>query len=152
VAEAISDTGPILHLHEVGRLDSLRVFTRLIVPNLVADELRSYGLDCPRLAAQGVNIARVSVRETHRAQVETANREVTLQPADLEVFTLAYEDGFQKPVLTDDLRLRQYLEAHGAVVTGTVGVLVRAYQSVHSSPALIWRGLSTRSSASVHCT
>jgi len=43
--EAISDTGPILHLHEIGKLFTLNVFERLYIPRLVADELGRYGLD-----------------------------------------------------------------------------------------------------------
>ena len=43
--EAISDTGPILHLHEIGKLFTLNVFERLYIPGLVAEELGRYGLD-----------------------------------------------------------------------------------------------------------
>jgi hypothetical protein len=40
VAEAIGDTGPFLHLHEIERLDALQVFTRIEVPTLVWRERR----------------------------------------------------------------------------------------------------------------
>lgn len=43
--EAISDTGPVLHLHEIGRQAALGIFERPVVPNLVAEELRTYRLD-----------------------------------------------------------------------------------------------------------
>ena len=38
--EAITDTGPVLHLHEIDWLEALRVFDRLVMPDLVAEELR----------------------------------------------------------------------------------------------------------------
>ena len=54
-----------------------------------------------------------------------------VQPADAQVFSLARESGFRSLVLTDDLALRRLLEGHGSPVTGTVGILIRAY-TVHT--------------------
>lgn len=51
----------------------------------------------------------------------------TIHPADAQVFALAQLHQFAMPVLTDDLDLRRRLESQGAVVVGSVGVLVRAY-------------------------
>ena len=48
--EAISDTGPILHLHEIGKLFTLNVFERLYIPRLVADELGCYDLNAEDIA------------------------------------------------------------------------------------------------------
>jgi len=38
VREAISDTGPILHLHEIDQERALGVFERLVIPDLVVGE------------------------------------------------------------------------------------------------------------------
>ena len=127
--EAISDTGPILHLHEINRLRALGIFTHLVVPALVADELRTYGLDPASLDVPGLSVSIVPVVETRRNQVLAEGGESPIHPADAEVFVLAHDDGFAKRVLTDDLALRRQLEARGAVVTGSVGILVRAYKT-----------------------
>jgi predicted nucleic acid-binding protein len=50
VSEAISDTGPILHLAEIGALSVLTIFEKVFVSNLVNEELLSYGID---LAVEG---------------------------------------------------------------------------------------------------
>lgn len=39
----------MLHLHEIGRLESLAIFDQLMLPNLVVDELHSYGIDLVEL-------------------------------------------------------------------------------------------------------
>ena len=41
MGEAITDTGPVLHLYEIGQLESLRIFDSLAMPDLVAEELRA---------------------------------------------------------------------------------------------------------------
>ena len=41
---------------------------------------------------------------------------------------MAQNANFSLPVLTDDLALRRQLEAHGALVVGSVGILIRAYR------------------------
>ena len=127
MTEAISDTGPLLHLREIGRLDALGVFDRLLVPGSVADELHTYGLKLDE-AVPGVSVALVPVSEEQRNQALAENNGAPVHPADAEVFVLAREDGFLRTVLTDDLALRRLLEAYGATVTGSVGVLVRAFK------------------------
>jgi len=127
--DAISDAGPILHLHEIAQLGALGVFTRLVVPGLVAVELRIHGLDPVSLDVPGLNVSIVPVDEARRHRALAEGGEPLIHPADAEVFVLAHDDDFQKLVLTDDLALRRRLEARGAVVTGSVGILVRAYKT-----------------------
>jgi len=50
MSEAISDTGPILHLAEIGALSVLTIFKTVLVSNLVNGELLIYGID---LAVEG---------------------------------------------------------------------------------------------------
>ncbi len=125
--EAIADTGPVLHLHEIGQLDCLAVFDNLVIPDLVAEELRAYGLDPSRLNVAGLNVVVVSVAKEEWAPVVMEAGQSIIHPADAQVFILAQSDRFQKPVLTDDLALRRRLESRGATAVGSVGVLVRAY-------------------------
>jgi predicted nucleic acid-binding protein len=53
----------------------------------------------------------------------------TVHPADAQVLVLVRARAFRAPVLTDDLALRRRLEAEGAVVVGSVGILIRAYRT-----------------------
>jgi predicted nucleic acid-binding protein len=136
--EAISDIGPILHLHEIDQLNTLSIFERLSIPGLVADELRAYGLNPLDLCIKALSVVIVPVSDASRNAALTHNDPSPIQPADAEVFVLAQSESFQKPVLTDDLALRRRLEKHGAVVVGSVGVLVRAIRQASWS-ALNWK-------------
>ena len=129
--EAITDTGPVLHLNEIGRLECLRIFEHLVMPDLVAEELRAYGLDPSRLGVTGLKATIVVVERAEWSPVLSEADQPTIHPADAQVFVLARSNQFQKPVLTDDLALRRRLESQGATVVGSVGVLVRAYTTGH---------------------
>jgi len=126
VPEAISDTGPVLHLQEIGRLTALTVVPPLLLPYLVLKELEAYGLEAARLREAGIDF---TVKGVEPLAWRTVLRDVApqIQPADAQVFSLAQASGFQSLVLTDDLALRRLLESHGSLVTGTVGLLIRAY-------------------------
>lgn len=121
--EAISDTGPVLHLHEIGRLHILATVAPLVFPARVWEELEQRGID--EGAFQQVDLA-VTVLPT-RLSLPSGAEALQLQPADAEVFVLAQERRFEPLVLTDDLALRRLLESRGATVAGSVGILVRAY-------------------------
>jgi predicted nucleic acid-binding protein len=127
VHEAITDTGPVLHLHEIDWLEALRVFDRLMIPDLVAEELCTYGLDPNQLGVTGLSTIIAVVEKREWGSVVNRTNQPTIQPADAQVFVLAQASQFQEPILTDDLALRRQLENHQATVVGSVGILVRAY-------------------------
>jgi len=126
MAEAIADTGPFLHLTEIGQLDILNIFDRLKVPNLVAVELDAYGVDLS--TRKFPHIEFVNVEESQWQQVISSSKHLAIHPADAQVFVLAQSNNFLKLVLSDDLDLRRLLESHNATVVGSVGLLVRAYK------------------------
>ncbi len=128
MSETISDTGPVLHLHEIGKLATLTTVTPVVFPDLVLAELEARGLGLAQLRALGVDPT-VSPVPTSEWEEVLRNLAPQIQPADAQVFALVRTRGFQALALTDDLALRRLLENHGAQVTGTVGVLVRAYAS-----------------------
>lgn len=126
--ETISDTGPVLHLHEIGRLAILTTVAPVTLPDLVLAELEARGLGLARLREMGVD-PRISPVPSSEWKEILQNLAPQIQPADAQVFALVRVSGFQALALTDDLSLRRLLENHGAEVAGTVGVLVRAYTS-----------------------
>jgi predicted nucleic acid-binding protein len=126
VHETVSDTGPVLHLQEIGKLATLNIVAPLLLPDLVVEELEARGLGATRLREAGIDF---TVRGVEPLAWRTVIRDIApqIQPADAQVFSLARSSGFQGLVLTDDLALRRLLESRGGSVTGTVGILIRAY-------------------------
>jgi predicted nucleic acid-binding protein len=124
LAEAITDTGPPLHLVEIGGSRALHVFSFLLLPEGVRDELASRGISLLNLGVP-FRIEAIEPGVWRQAQAEEHE---DLQDADAQVFCLAQAEDFSKPVLTDDLALRHLLETRGATVVGSVGILIRAYR------------------------
>ncbi|HEV7786201.1 MAG TPA: hypothetical protein VGQ28_12735 [Thermoanaerobaculia bacterium] len=124
--EAISDTGPVLHLQEIGKLATLVVAEPLVLPDLVVQELADRHSGATFLQKAGVKF-RISQVETSEWQEVLLTVGPKIQPADAQVFVLARAGAFKLLTLTDDLALRQILEVHGSTVVGSVGILVRAY-------------------------
>jgi predicted nucleic acid-binding protein len=124
--EAISDTGPILHLFEIDTLYCLRIFERVYIPSLVASELEDFGVEIDNLSIP-TKIVIVPVDQRRREQILQSLPRPPIHPADAEVLVLGQDRVFPRLVLTDDMALRRHLEHHGLLVVGSVGILVRAY-------------------------
>lgn len=137
MSEAIADAGPILHLHEIGYLQTLRIFDSLIIPDLVVREIRAYGLEPTRLGLANQTVTIEYIAEDVWKPFVTVTRRPMIHPADAQILALAQSRNFTIPVLTDDLDLRRRLEEQGSTVVGSVGVLVRAYASGLS--VLTWK-------------
>lgn len=127
--ETVADTGPILHLHEISRLEALSTIAPLTIPDLVIAELGARGLGLPDLVMAGVTSTVTPVGADEWEQILLETDPPRIQPADAQVFALVQASRFQALTLTDDLTLRRLLEANGATVVGSVGILVRAYSS-----------------------
>jgi predicted nucleic acid-binding protein len=127
MSEAVCDTGPILHLWEIGRTNALKIFSKVLIPALVADELSRYEVRLSKVSG-GSALEVVVVDEVARRELLVSYGASEIHPADAEVVALARSLHYGVPVLTDDLTLRRRLEAEGAVVVGSVGILVRAYR------------------------
>ncbi|HVR96929.1 MAG TPA: hypothetical protein VMW27_09960 [Thermoanaerobaculia bacterium] len=128
MAEAIADTGPILHLHEIGQLSILTSLGPVALPDLVLEELAHRGIDISDFQSAGVEVRSEILDSAQLESILQGTDLPQIQPADIRVFALAKAGEFAQLVLTDDLALRRLLENHGAEVVGSVGVLLRAYK------------------------
>jgi len=124
---AVADTGPVLHLAEIGCLRLFELFERLLISQQVRAELRALSVLSRAITILG---ERLRIEEVLPYEISEAQRNAAdfkLQKADLSVIALAHKVS-PNIVLTDDLRLRKALESQRFTVVGSVGVLVRAFR------------------------
>ncbi len=126
--ESISDTGPVLHLHEIQKIFVLDIFECIHFPGSVVEELDRYGLDATNLDIKAKkSVVNVDIKRCEELMKELSQPAIHL--ADAGVYILAQDMKFSLPVLTDDLALRKHLEKRGAVAVGSVGLLIRSFHS-----------------------
>lgn len=125
---AVSNTGPIIHLSEIGCFHCLRIVDSLFIPKAVESEIR-------RKNAPGKNELRsagwITTKELDGTQKERANtiaRDFGIDLADAEAIVLAKTNDI-KLLFTDDKSAREIAEYYGLEVHGSAGIIARAYRS-----------------------
>jgi predicted nucleic acid-binding protein len=125
--EAVSNTSPLLYLHQLRQLELLeQLYGKIIVPAGVVTELaagKALGHDVPDVKA-------VSWIE----MVQVPSADLLLLATDLgngerEAIALAQQRNIR--VLLDDALARRHADLMGVRVTGTLGVLLKAKRAGH---------------------
>ncbi len=132
----ISNTSPLLYLHQIGRIDLLAtLYGAVIAPPAVAQELRvgaEKGVDVPDLSA----LPWVEVRPVTDPKLLPVV--IDLGSGEAEVIALGIENPDSLLILDDKLA-RRIAGLRGLSLTGTLGVLIKARKEGHLSrlaPAL----------------
>lgn len=113
---AVADTGPLIHLDEIGFASALDIFPTVLVPHEVALEVRRRPQGPGHDALRRCKIRRAARRDSPPIG--------TLSIADMAVMELARES--HGVLLTDDLDLRDAAHLARLEAVGTLGVIVRA--------------------------
>jgi predicted nucleic acid-binding protein len=125
--EVVSNTSPLLYLHQLGRLDLLpALYSQVLVPASVVEELaagRAAGHDVPNIAA--LPWARV-VSSPTLALLALAT---DLGKGEAEAIAIAHERNAL--LILDDGLARRHAKLVGVTLTGTLGVLVKAKTAGH---------------------
>lgn len=123
----VSNTSPLLYLHQIRRLELLRsLFGTVVVPRAVADEMASGSelrYDVPELAS----CHWLGVQSPPEAQVLPAVIDLGRGEAEVLAFGLAAPEAL---LLLDDGLARRIAALNGLSCTGTPGLLVKAKREV----------------------
>ena len=122
----VSDTTPLISLLKVNRLDLLeRLFSTVHIPQGVFDELNAKQ-EFVREAEQIRSCAFIHIHEVNAQAVKLLQRATHLDLGESEAIVLADTLGADLTIL-DDGNARRVAMLEGMNITGTVGVLGKAY-------------------------
>lgn len=124
----VSNSGPLIHLALIGRLDLLKLlFGRVFIPRTVRMEVVDKGKEEGKADAfliDGEIENGWIVVEDPIDSAEDIADSAGIDAGEAEAIMLARS--WQCPVLIDDLAARRFASVLGLEVTGSIGVVVRA--------------------------
>jgi len=123
--EAVFDTGPLIHLHEIEQLIIIpAIFISIQIPEQVVREITNAPI-LSFIQQHSTKIAIQQISEPELFVTKDAFSNFRLHLADLAVLSLL-QINIEAVAVTDDLALRKAVESSGRTVVGTIGLLFRA--------------------------
>lgn len=120
-ANAVSNTGPIMHLSEIGLLEAFNIFSMISIPEEVANELNRSKFYIPK------KIKLLNLKSEWKDVVKVLTNQYNLDLGESEAIALALQEKADY-FLTDDLDARNNALSYYLKVHGTVGIILRAFR------------------------
>ncbi len=120
-SKAVSNTGPILHLSEIDSTNCLNIFSRILIPKEVENELVKNKIPIPRK----VKVAALNSKAKDNVKILTYQYNLDL--GESEAISLALQEKSDY-FLTDDLEARQIAKKYNIEVHGTIGIILRSFR------------------------
>lgn len=118
---AISNTGPILHLLEIDMIKSLKIFKAVYIPDEVHEELRKNKIKLTK------NIKVLKLHSKFKDIAQLLGGQYFIDLGEAEAISLAIQEKINL-FLTDDLEARVVAKEYDLEVHGTVGILLMAFK------------------------
>jgi predicted nucleic acid-binding protein len=127
MGEVVTNTSPLLYLHQLGLLDLLRrLYGRVTVPRCVVEELdagRAKGHDVPEVA----NIEWLAIVSS--STVTLLALAADLGRGESEAIAIAHQN--KALLVLDDALARRHADLLGVACIGTLGVLLKGKEAGH---------------------
>lgn len=124
--EAVADSGPLIHLSEIGCLQLLNLFNRLHVPNAVWNETVERDRLSESELSAATNVHRQTFSHDHVEQFIMKYKIAELHSGEQECLLLAKEKNIAI-ILTDDMAVRDAAKQLDLIPVGSLGIVVKAY-------------------------
>ncbi len=122
--KVVSNSGPLIHLAQIGMIDLLDVFQVIYIPQKVYEEVCIAGMPGYFEIKEKENIKVLQVSD---ADVNIIKNKINEKLHDGEMHALALCNKLAGVFLTDDLDARCAAEKLNIEVHGSIGIIVRAY-------------------------
>ena len=125
----VSDTGPIITLCKINKLDILHnMFGQVYIPKAVFDELYSENYPDEYAYVKSLSFIRILDVQSQDKVKYILDSDLNLHRGEAEAIILAEEinneeDGF---LIIDDMKARSYAETRGIHTIGAIGVIAQA--------------------------
>jgi len=125
--EAVSNSGPLIHLSQIGKFELLYIFSKIYIPEIVYKEVNIKGKPGAIELKSAKNIQVYEVSGDDIKNIKERVKDFKLDKGELQALSLCNK--LKKEIfLTDDLDAREAGKSLGLQVHGSVGVIVRAYR------------------------
>jgi len=129
---AVADSGPLIHLAEIGCLRFLKVFDTIAIPDAVWHETVEQDRLSRREISSASNIQQYSPSHSEIAQFIKENNLTDLHAGEQECLYLCRQKNI--PVLlTDDMAVRDAAKHLDFTAVGSLGIVVSAYKQKYIS-------------------
>lgn len=116
----VTDAGPLIHLDELGEIDLLVDFPRVLVPEAVWDEVTQH-----RPGALLPSFMEKMAAHSSSSELNAIGRLYTLHHGEWQALALCVHFAGSR-LLTDDTAARLAAKALNIAASGTIGILLRA--------------------------
>lgn len=120
-SKAVSNTGPLIHLFEIELLKVLDIFSIVIIPEAVKEELKRHRIKI------AYKIKVVDLGDKAKDSVKLLTNQYDLGLGEASAISLALQEKTNY-FLTDDLEARNVAKWYGLEVHGSVGIILRAFR------------------------
>ncbi|MBU0502175.1 MAG: hypothetical protein ABIH69_05770 [bacterium] len=124
--EAVSDSGPLIHLAQISKFDLLDVFPKIYIPEEVYSEVSASDASLKEKIDKAKNVEKNRISPQPIGKLEKYN----LDLGELQAISLCQKLD-KKLFLTDDLDAREASLEVGLEPHGSVGIIVLAYRRKH---------------------
>ena len=128
----VCDAGPAIHLDELGCIDLLKDFQKVLLPSTVWGEINRHRPSV--LKNEGVSFVQLSGKTPSSEPLLTLCKIFSLDAGEIEALVIM-EQRPQALFLTDDAAARLVAKQMGFKVHGTIGILIRSIRQEQKSPS-----------------
>ena len=120
-SKSVSDTGPILHLSEINLFKAFNIFSHILIPTEVENELRKNKI----IFSSTIKTRALKDEFKDKAKIFVNQHDLDLGEAEAIALVLQEKADY---FLTDDLDARQVAKYYHINVHGTMGIILRSFR------------------------